>query len=452
MADKGYLMRTQTPLASGAWISLTPYLSAMLFLAVFAGFQGGRYFFANRLQELGTFCALLVFVIGAWVTLFRISQAEWKRWVYTPCLLIGAIMMIWSATFGLKFGESLIFSLFASREFLLGFIGPAMYLIVRAGYPLASLVRVIWMCLLALLVNYIYFYSTMDLRAAFFSSDHTLSALITYDEWRGFRLKPTMFAVMLALLSGTMLLWQRRSVLASLFAIALISLACYIWSIVLFRAHLATMILSLVIYLVFLIHPRRINYLLLLAPLGVIATPYVVVQVFSHFQEADGGALRIGSYKMALSQIVNHPLLGVGEDSAYGRTYQDLFSSTFFPSDLGLIGVMFKYGTVGTTLYLYCHFLTWGRLWRTNFLLRCHNGRHDPLLWGMLILMTSQTLNLPLISGLVHAQGITLASVAIAYCALQTAATKPQTRPGAGPEAARSPHFTSPHLTSPVKF
>jgi hypothetical protein len=442
-------MRAQSPVASSVWISLTPYLSAMLFLAVFAGFQGGRYFFANRLQELGTFCALLVFAIGAWVTLFKISQAEWKRWVYTPCLLIGAIMVIWSATFGLKFGESLIFSLFASREFLLGFIGPAMYLIVRAGYPLDSLVRVIWMSLLSLLVNYVYFYSTMDLRAAFFASDHTVSALITYDEWRGFRLKPPMFAVMLALLSGTMLLLQRRSVLASLFAIALISLACYIWSIVQFRANLVAMLLSIVIYLVFLIHPRRIKYLLLLAPLGVIATPYVVAQVFSHFQEADGGALRIGSYKMALSQIVNHPLLGVGEDNAYGRTYHDLFSSTFFPSDLGLIGVMFKYGAVGTTLYLYCHFLTWGRLWRTNFLLRCHNGRHDPLLWGMLILMTSQTLNLPLISGLVHAQGITVASVAIAYCALQTPATKPQTRPGAGPEAPRSLHSAS-QVTSQI--
>jgi hypothetical protein len=110
---------------------------------------------------------------------------------------------------------------------------------------------------------------------------------------------------------------------------------------------------------------------------------------------------------------------------------------------------MFKYGAVGTTLYLYCHFLTWGRLWRTNFLLRSHNGRHDPLLWGMLILMTSQTLNLPLISGLVHAQGITVASVAIAYCALQTPATMPQTRPGAEPEAPRSLHSAS-QVTSQI--
>jgi len=41
-------------------------LLGALFIALFAGFQGGRYVFANRLQELGIACALGLFIVGAW--------------------------------------------------------------------------------------------------------------------------------------------------------------------------------------------------------------------------------------------------------------------------------------------------------------------------------------------------------------------------------------------------
>jgi hypothetical protein len=42
-------------------------------MAIFAGFQGGRYYLANRLQELGIACALLLFAVGAWRALFRLE-------------------------------------------------------------------------------------------------------------------------------------------------------------------------------------------------------------------------------------------------------------------------------------------------------------------------------------------------------------------------------------------
>lgn len=406
----------------GLAVSLSPVISLLLFLALFAGFQGGRYFMANRLQEVGIAAALLVFVLGAWVTLFKLDQSIWKRWVYTPCLLLGGIMFLWGTVYGIRFGESVLFSVFASREFLLGFIGPAMFLVVRAGYPISSLRRVIWFTLLALLLNYLFFYMTMDLRAAFFSSDHTISNLVTYDEWRGFRLKPSMFAVMLALLAGFMLLFQNTTLLAKLFALSLIALAIYIWTIVQFRANLATMLLGVFVYVLFLAKPSRIPWILLLIPLVVIITPKVSLLVLEHFRGADGGSLRLNSYALALSNIPNYFFLGVGEDNAYGKTYQDLFGRTFYPSDLGLIGICLKYGVLGTLLYLAAHFTICVRLWRANFQFREHYGSHDPLLWGMLILMTAQTINLPLIPGLAYAQGITLGSMALALCGLMSSA------------------------------
>ena len=38
----------------------------LLFLAIFAGFQGGRYYLANRLQEVGIASALLLYAFGVW--------------------------------------------------------------------------------------------------------------------------------------------------------------------------------------------------------------------------------------------------------------------------------------------------------------------------------------------------------------------------------------------------
>jgi hypothetical protein len=403
---------------AGYTVSVNPLISVLLSIAVFSGFQGGRYFMANRLQEVGILSVLLVFILGAWLCLFRMPQPEWKRWVYTPCLLLIGIMLVWAVTFGIKYDDSVIYSIFASREFLLGFIGPAMYLITRAGYPLEHLQRVILFALLLLLSNYLYFYNTLDLRETFFSPDHTVSNLVTYDEWRGFRLKPPMFAVMLSFLVGLMLFFQGQSLMQRAFAAALVGLAAYIWTIVQFRSNLATLILAILVYWCFLVRPGRLHLALFLIPLGVIVAPVVAGIALTHFAEADGGALRLGSYKLALANILQNPVLGVGEDNSYGRTYQDLFARTFYPDDLGLIGILFKYGLVGTTLYLYFHGRICVSLWKANLAHKTRFGRHHPLLWALLIFMTSQTLNLPLIPGLAYAQGITTGSMAIALCAL----------------------------------
>jgi hypothetical protein len=399
-------------------VSLAPLITLLLFIAIFAGFQGGRYIMANRMQELGIFSSLLVFVLGAWVSLFRISQDEWKRWVYTPVLLVGGIMLIWSAVFALRFGESLLYCLFASREFLLAFLGPAMYLIVRSGYPSERLERVIWFSLLALMLNYLYFYFTLDLKETFFSADHTVSNLVTYDEWRGFRLKPPLFAIMLGLLGSLVLIGQMRSLGAALFALLLVGLALYIWSIVMFRATLATMLVSLCLYPLFLAARSRLPIILLVLPLVLLALPTLSQLMLGHFLSADGGGIRLKAFQLALESIPRYLLLGVGEDNAYGRTYQDLFAFYFYPSDLGFVGITFKYGIVGAGLYLFIHFTIWWRLLASNWRYRLARKQLQPLLWALLIFFTAQTFNLVLNPGLAYAQGITVGTMALALCGI----------------------------------
>ena len=62
-------------------LSLRPVVMTLVFIALFAGCQGGRYYMANRLQELGIASALALFALGLWQGLFRLPREEWMRWV-----------------------------------------------------------------------------------------------------------------------------------------------------------------------------------------------------------------------------------------------------------------------------------------------------------------------------------------------------------------------------------
>jgi hypothetical protein len=397
----------------GRWL-----LYLLVFVAVFAGFQGGRYFLANRLQELGIACALLLFAIGAWRGLFRLSLSEWRRWVVVPMLLVGTIMVGSAAVFAVKYGGNFAFSFFSAREFLLAFVGPGLYLLGRTGVPVPAMKRIVWLALVTLMLNYLLFYFTMDLKVAFFSSDHTVSNLVTYDEWRGFRLKPPLFAIMVGLLASLMVLGQARSLAAFLLALAVLLLATYIWSIVLFRATLATLLLSLALYPLFLSQGRRVSLAVVLLPLGLLVFPWVLAEVLELFRGAAGGGIRARAFMAAFDHFSTHWLLGAGEDSAYGQSYQDIVAPWFFPSDIGLAGTAFKYGLAGVVLYLWMHTKIWWNLWRAHLYHRATVGRQDPLLWALLIFMTAQSFNLILNPGLAYAQGITLGAVALALSRL----------------------------------
>jgi hypothetical protein len=274
------------------------------------------------------------------------------------------------------------------------------------------------MALVALMLNYIYFYSVMDLRDAFFSSDHTVSNLVTYDEWRGFRLKPPLFAIMVGLLSALMLLLQSRRPGPMIAAIAVVGLAAFIWSIVMFRSTLATMLLSMLLYPIFLMRRNRLHLIVVAAPLALVLAPVVAQLALTNFMEADGGNIRARAFGLAFEHIPRNFFLGAGEDSAYGDTYQSLVAPFFFPSDLGLVGVFYKYGLLGTLLYLFMHAKIWRTLWRANLACTERYRQHNALLWGLLIFFTAQTFNLALNPGLAYAQGITLGSLGLALAHL----------------------------------
>jgi hypothetical protein len=241
---------------------------------------------------------------------------------------------------------------------------------------------------------------------------------VTYDEWRGFRLKPPLFAIMVGLSGAFMLLLQSRRPATLLAAISVVGLAAFIWSIVMYRSTLATMVLSVTLYPLLMANRNRLHVAMVLAPLAVLILPVAAQIALSHFLEAEGGNIRARAFALAFEHIPRHFLLGAGEDSAYKESYQDLVAPYFFPSDLGLVGTFYKYGLLGTLLYLSMHCRIWLALWRANLAHSGTTGRHNALLWGLLIFMTAQSFNLALNPGLAYAQGITLGALALALARL----------------------------------
>lgn len=397
-------------------------IGLIMFIALFTGFQGGRYYAGNIAQELGILCSGLLFLIGAFFSLFHLSREQWNRWVLIPVCLTSGIIVIWGLTFVLRFGGNPLHNMMASREFFFILLAPGIYLCGRSGVSMKTIQCAIWATLVASMLNYLFNYFRLDLQETFFSPDHRISSLVTYDEWRGFRLKPPLFSIMIALLAAIMFLTQRRPLLLKLCALCVFLLACYIWSIVMFRSTLATMILSVFLYPLLLSRPNRIHLWILIVPLTIalltVTANIIFAMVYNNFSAAEGGNVRLESYQLALQTIPQQLFFGSGEDSAFGVTYATLFGAKFFPSDLGLIGITFKYGIIGLSLYLYFHFSILMRLCQTHWQLIEKNKQSAAIIWAMLIFFSAQTFNLILNPGLAYAQGITTGAMAIALCGL----------------------------------
>ena len=398
---------------------LKPIMCLLLFVAIYAGLHGGVYFFKNRLQELGIFFTLFMFVAAAWLSLFRLDQQVWKKWVYRPTTLTLGIMMCWALVFSLRYGTNALFSFFASREYFFIFLAPAIYLLWRNGLDVILIRRIVWASFFFLMINYLFFYSTMDLEAAFFSDDLYLNTMVTMDDWRGFRLKPPLFAIMVAILMSAMMMFSRISRWHTLGAIITFSIGAYIWSIVQFRSTLASLVLACMLYPFLTAHYNRLPLLVSSIPVGIVVI-YVIVEILMGGEgiSAAGDDVRAKAFAAAIKSIAQQPLWGAGQESAFTISYQQLMGRKFFPDDIGLVGITYQYGFIGLALYLYMHFLILYRTWKTNWEYREIVGRHEPLIWGLFMWMCAQTFNLVLNPGLSSAKGITVAAIALALCGI----------------------------------
>lgn len=384
-------------------------------LIFFAGFQGGKYFLNNRFQEIGIALTLCLFFYSATKVAISAKKVQWAWWIWSAPLLVLYTMGIAAITFSVYSNTPTMLSFFATREFLIVFLAPTIYFICRSGYPAARLERVLMISLVIIIFNYLFHYFRIDLQAALFSSDGYMEYLITYDEWRGYRLKPPTFALFILTLYIFIYLFQNKPLLKKCLWFFILCIVGYIWFLIKARSQMATLVLAMMIYPFLFSRPNRINILLLVTPIALSVIILVSGILIENFVNKD--RVRAKSFNTAIENIYKYPILGYGQGSNFGKNYQDIFGPKFFPSDLGIIGITFKYGFTGALLYVFFNFFLFKRLIRANWYYRHRYQAHNPVIWALLIWITAMTINLILNPGLAYMQGLTTASIVMGLTA-----------------------------------
>ncbi|MDA9981346.1 hypothetical protein N9H39_01105 [Gammaproteobacteria bacterium] len=396
---------------------LSSVILVALVAAVFAGLGGGKFFMHNRAQELGIAIIITLFLGASFLSAFRLQGGQWCLWVSTGPSFVFFVMVFWSLTFSFKADASLMPSVLASREFLLLLLGPTLYLLYRSGLRLEQIGRAVIVGLLLATLSYLFFYHTLDLKAAYFSEDPFTHHLVTYDEARGFRLKPPTYAVMLLALISLFTLFGKSRLSMKLLALVGIGLAVYIWTLVALRAVAAGTLFALILYPLLWRRPGNMYLVVTLVPLIPVVTYALVDPMLAYVQQSHGAEVRMEAYDLALTEIKSNWLFGWGQASGYTKTYQDVFGPKFFPSDLGIVGIMFKYGVAGALIYLIACPLILLKAARAHWMISALKGRPNPLFQSLTVFMTTMTLNIVLWPGLAYGQGLTTAAITLGLSA-----------------------------------
>ena len=397
-------------------ITVKSLIGFFLILIFYAGYQGGKYFMNNRFQEVGLVLTFILYFYGAVFTAFTDRTIHWAWWFWSAPLFAGYVMISSSLAFAMNAGVGMTPSLFATREFLIVFLAPALYFLYRLGFSLQQLEKIFIASLVIIIFNYLLNYYCIDLEAAYFSTGY-MSYLVTYDEWRGYRLKPPTFALLILTGCGLMRLFQPSAVLKKTGWLLVLALVGYVWFLIMARSQMATLAMAMILYPALFSKPNRMNLFILIAPLGVMALIAVSDILVDGFMHAEGAEVRAKSYIIAWETAMKLPVFGYGQSSGYSKTYQDIFGPKFFPDDLGLVGITFKYGFIGLVLYVFFNFYVTMRLLKVNWHYRRRYGMHNPVIWALFILMTALSMNLVLNPGLAYMQGLTTAAFSLAITA-----------------------------------
>lgn len=403
-------------------ISVRAIIYGMLFVILYTGFQGGRYFLANRIQEIGLLFALILFIGGAVFSalLIREKDLHWNWWVGATLVFLAYTVILPAQRFSANTGVSIVPSLLASREFLMAVLCPALYFLYRLGFKVEDIERVLIVTLVALILSYLVHYKIMNLEAAFFSSDHTVAGLVTYDPWRGYRLKPPSAAFYLLTILTPVLIFSSKDMIKKIFWTFILLIIIYIWILISARSALGSVVVALFAYHLFFAKKGRIGIFYAFLPIGIIIIYFGIVEAIGILSkldpETDGVRYKAGS--MALKSFLNTPLFGFGQQSNSTLTEQKIFWYKFYSADLGLVGVLFKYGAVGGAVYVLFSYYLIQRMIITNWKYKKKYGRINLTIFGLLILYILYAVNIFLVPFYTYIPGITAASFGVALTAI----------------------------------
>jgi hypothetical protein len=391
-----------------------------LYLIFYTGFQGGRYFMDNRLQELGLMAAVGLFLYSAIVANLNIRDRDlrWNWWFFMTIGMVLYTFILPAYRFSVNAGVSMIPSVFASREFLIIFLSAAMWFLYRLGYPIEKFEKIFIVSLVILAFNYLFHYFRMDLRAAYFSSDYILAALVTFDPWRGYRLKPSTTALFTLTLLAPYMLYLAKGLWKKIQWTIVLGVVGYIWALVQARSMAVTLIMGATMFPFFFSKRSRMGLFYFSIPMLLGMFIFLIYTIVMHMLKGDENEqVRLRSLEIAWNSIQQTPFLGFGQQSNFTITEQEIFWYKFFSADLGLVGITFKYGFIGASVYVFMMFFLLQRVIRANWLYQRAYKRNNPIYFAILSVWLAYLINITLNPSLAFINGLTLAAFTIGLTA-----------------------------------
>jgi len=376
-------------------ISARALIQFGLFLVIYTGFGGTMYILNNRLQELGSLILLVLFAYSALLSALNVRAADlrWSWWVLSTILFVSYAMMVPAFVFSANTGAPALPSIMSTRDFFSALLAPVLYLSYRAGMKPDELENTIAIALGAIAISYIIHWARMDLGAAYRSADPFIKGMITYDEWRGYRLKAPGLALIFGTFAGPILAYRAKTTAARVYWILVI--ATSVWGLILIqsRAFTASAVVGFVLYHLWFARRSRLPLFYLGGPVLGVLMGLFAYQFFSTLHEHD--VARYATVKDATEFLSEHPLLGFGKDNETLRE-KEIMHPRFFSSDVGIVGAAFRVGIPATIFLVFMVLYALRRAIVVNWLLVRHRGYSSAVLFFFILQATGDVINIAL--------------------------------------------------------
>jgi len=329
-------------------------LRAVLFVCFLGALGVDDYFPRSILQE--AIGALTLFAAFALAIVTRLPGERWVTLLILPLAAIAATALLYAFVFSQARGAPLLPSLLAQRFYVFYLLGPLVLLAWRAGAPQEEIEASFIAALYAAGFVYVVCYLALPLALYAESAEPTLRRLVQVDDWRGVRLKGPMFVFLLLFALEARRLLRPRGALPLLATLVALLGLLALFLVNVPRAHLAALAIAGALWPLFFAGPKRFRMGLAIAPLfatlGAALLFLVWDDVARTFEADPSFRVRMQTAYYALQTIGERPLLGIGQASYRSTSYHDLYGTNFYPSDIGMLGVWFRYGLVGVVGYV----------------------------------------------------------------------------------------------------
>lgn len=395
-------------------VRITTIVSGLLYFIFFAGFNGTLYFLHNLLQDVAFLLILCLFIASAFFCGLRKTSFSWSLVFFTPLLLCLYLMIVPALSWSNLTGANPVPSIAAARGFLMILIFPSLIFLIELKFPVEKIVQIFIQTAVIVTLLYLVHYFRIDMLSYYHSTDVWKRAQVLVDSWRGYRLIAPLLAFNIASVVSYVMIFQSKQMMHKLAWAGVFLITIYCWFLIMARQEIAMLIAGVICYHIWFAYKVRLG---LFFTCVLIAIPIIIVgsyELFVHLSQAGvNDKVRYYAYLQAHETVISRPFFGAGVGS-YKSIHEGQVFEGFSSTDIGALGILFRYGIVGFSLYYGLFFYVVSQVLKAHFAYRKYYRTYNILLIFVLIRAVKEPFTLMFSTDYAFIQGIMLLAVGLA--------------------------------------